>query len=181
MSGIACPHCGAMNKDTAAFCASCGKAVQAGSGGPKVIKGSDIASTGAGRQLQGDELAKTARKAVVALSVIAVFQFLGAVYFLLMSSDSRYDSSKATMVAAVVAGIGLLFVGLALWAKRAPLPAAIVGLVIIGTLWLVDVIAAPENMARGIVIKLVIVIMLAQAIQAGIQHRRLKAQEGAAG
>ena len=78
-------------------------------------------------------------------------------------------------------GIAALFYGLYFWARRNPLPAAIVGLTLFVTLHLIDAIADPTQLARGIIMKVIIVAMLVQAIQAGVKYKRLLPQLQMAG
>src|SRR5205085_7720892 len=87
--------------------------------------------------------------------------------------------------------VGGTFIGLYFWARTAPLPASIVGLVIYITLVVLNVISSisqiRENGGRGTGtgiggigigwLDLLIMAFLAQGIQAGVKHRKLLAQQ----
>ena len=179
-----CPHCGAAAEEGAAFCGSCGKAVPTGSSGPRIVDARNLASTGLGRAVQGADLMKQAKKAFGCLLAVAILQTLGTLLVGGLAFSGVIDDpavaqalkGAAVMMAVVTAG----FYALAFWARRSPLPAAIAGLVLFVSLWAVDVIAAPEMAAKGIIIKVIIVGVLISAIQAGLAHRRLQQAEPAA-
>lgn len=92
---------------------------------------------------------------------------------------------------AVIFGIAAIFFGLYFWARVNPLPAAIVGLVIYVTLWVLDIVLTTAAMANapagsrqpgagpfnGIIIRIIIIAILVRAIQAGSQHRKLLRQQ----
>lgn len=178
MSDLLCPHCGVSNPAGSAFCEACGKALPTTSTGPTVATAGSM--TSAGRQLVGDDLRKTMKKAFTALMIVAVLQtFFGPV--LLMVQKSKMERENPDMVYtiepwayAVVFGIALLFWVLALWARRNPLPAAITGLVVFVTLHVIEAVADPTSIVKGFLMKIIVVVMLVAAIKAGIQHRKLE-------
>ena len=167
-----CPHCGVAVEPTAAFCPSCGKAVSSGSTGPRVVDREGLASTGAGIQLQAESLLKESRKAFTCLLVVAILQFIGAFVVLALGPG-------LLQVSVVLSIIGGIFLGLAVWARRSPLPAAITGLVILLTLWAVDAVIDPTTLAHGIIVKLIVLLVLGRAIQAGVRYRQLMQETGA--
>lgn len=183
MSQAACPHCGAMNEVGTEFCAFCGKAMpQAAGAGPRVMKGGALASSRAGQELQSDDLMKkmkSARRILLTLGILQVV--LGLIVLgigLSGAANSATNNPNAgsglTLVGGIVAGIGLVFLGLAAWATTAPFPAAVTGLVLYVTLTVVDAIADPTAIFRGIIIKVLIIAALAKAVQAGLEHRNLR-------
>ena len=167
-----CPHCGAPVEPTAAFCATCGKAVSSGSTGPRIVEREDLASTEAGIKLQAESLLKQSHKAFVCLLVVALLQFVAAFIFLGLAPGMPH-------VSVVVGIIGGIFLGLAVWARRSPLPAAITGLVILLTLWAVDAVVDPTTLVHGIIVKLIVLLVLGRAIQAGVRYRQLMRETGA--
>ena len=194
--GINCPHCGAPNPWGAAFCESCGKALPAAApSGPRVVGGEAIASTAAGQQLQADQLHKQARRASGALLAVAIITtIVGVIIFALASQISTPGGTApgqtqvipvdrgAAVVMLIVAAV---FWGLYVWSRSQPLPAAIVGLVIYATLIIINVIShlsaigqegAPPGLGVGC-IDIVIMVVLAQAISAGAQYRKLMRQQ----
>lgn len=175
---IACPHCGAMNPGTGAFCEACGKALpSSAASSPRVTtSATGFAATGAGRALQSDELNKQARKAAGALLAVAIIQavFGALLIFVLMPKDFPADQRNIVMVS--VFGIAAVFFALYFWARKQPLPAAIVGLALFITMHLLDAIADPAALGRGLIMKIIIIVILVQAIQAGVKHRQLQRQ-----
>ena len=195
---LSCPHCQASNPVGSDFCGSCGKALpSAVPSTPRIV--ADYATTGAGQSLQLDELHKQSRKAANWLLVVAVIQIaIGALLFVVsknMQGGNALIDMGAMSIAAMI--VGVLFLGLFFWARKQPLPAAIVGLVLYVTLSILDYVvlfmSISEAREQGLLppagsgntssptpglgipwMKIIIIGMLVQAIQAGIKHRRLK-------
>ena len=141
-----------------------------------------MASTSAGRQLVSDELQKNLKKAKNALLTVAIIQTVfGLIIYGVAQSNLPPGRSFPPVLLITLFGIAALFYGLYFWARRNPLPAAIVGLTLFVTLHLIDAIADPTQLARGIIMKVIIVAMLVQAIQAGIKYKRLLPQLQIAG
>ncbi len=177
METIDCPHCSTANDPGSRFCESCGKALpDPRSAEPRVVSGSEIAASKTGKQVQSEALEAQARKAAGALLVVAILQVIFGTIALYTAQGAVLgdpDLEIDAIVIATVYGVGVLFFGLYLWARKNPLPAAIVGLVVFATLHLLDAVADPSSIGRGIIAKLIVVLILVKAIQAGIQHRRL--------
>lgn len=175
-----CPHCGAANQSHSSFCEACGKAMPSTAHSTPRMVTDSMASTSAGRQLVSDELQKNLKKAKNALLAVAIIQTLfGLLIFGVVKS--RLPAGQAPVLLITLFGIAALFYGLYFWARRSPLPAAIVGLILFITLHLVDAIADPTQLARGLIMKIIIVVMLVQAIQAGVKYKRLLPQLQMAG
>jgi hypothetical protein len=68
----------------------------------------------------------------------------------------------------------LVFAGLGWWARYQPLPAAVVGLVLYCGLLLLDIVVDPANLARGFILKAILIWMLIQAVQAGVRYNKLR-------
>ena len=172
---IACPHCGASNPSTGTFCESCGKALpSAVSSSPRVTSAAGgFAGTGVGRTLQAAELHKQAKKAAGALLAVAILQtVVGAIVLVALGNTVPAPLRNAAMVQ--VFGIAAVFFGLYAWARKQPLPAAIVGLIVYVTLNLIYGIMNPETLVQGIIVKLIIIGVLVSAIQAGVKYRQLQ-------
>lgn len=193
---VACPHCGAANPSGSTFCSSCGKALPVGMPtGPRVLGAKDVAMTGAGQKLQGDELQKTSKKAKGALLAVAILQTLGIglLFFVLKNAGSQGVSlgalpAMAQVLIAAQVGVAGIFWGLWFWARVNPLPAAIVGLVLYGTLCVLSIFNSVSLMNQGGRgtglggigigwIDIIIIGVLIQAIQAGARHRKLMQQQ----
>lgn len=175
---IACPHCGAMNPSGGAFCESCGKALpSAAASGPRILSSATgFASTGAGRSMQSDELQKQAKKAAGALLAVAIIQVIFGAILVFALLPAGIPAATRNMIMLSVFGIGAVFFALYFWARKQPLPASIVGLVLFITMHLLDAIADPTALARGLIMKIIIIVVLVNAIQAGLKHRQLKRQ-----
>jgi zinc ribbon protein len=176
MDMIACPHCTAANLPDARFCEACGKALpEPLAGQPRIVDGSDVASTTAGKELQAATLQKQARRAAGALLVVAILQ---VAFGLLSLAEPEIvfgpgiEAPPAVYV--TVFGIAAVFFGLFLWARKNPLPAAIVGLVLFLSLHLLEAVANPRSLAQGVIVKVIVIVILVKAIQAGVQYRKVE-------
>jgi len=166
-----CPHCSVENPDDAAFCGSCGKALPGfAPAGPRVVTGDENAATAAGQQLQAAELDRQRRKAFGVLLAVAIIQAAGGLIMLALASQQLEVKAVAYVV---VLGIAAIFLALSVWARSSPLPAFIVGLVVFCTIHLYDALQDPSAIIRGILMKIVVIVLLIKAIQAGIRHREL--------
>ena len=139
MPPLACPHCGAANAYGAAFCESCGKALPPPlQAGPRILYGDQAAATTAGVHVQADALRTQAKKAAQALLLVAVLTTLGAVAIGLIVFLMPPRDDRVMIIGPADAVINLIvaatFWGLYVWARRNPLPPAIVGLVLYVTL-----------------------------------------------
>jgi hypothetical protein len=164
---------------------------------PRVVGGDAIASTAAGQQLQGEQLHKQAKRASGALLAVAIIMTIvgGLIFFLTQQAGSRgagggnqvlQVNNAAAVITLIVAAV---FWGLYFWSRSQPLPAAIVGLVIYATLIIINVITnvsqmGQEGAPRGGLgvgcVDIMIMVVLAQAISAGVQHRKLLRQQAQA-
>ena len=182
MSVVSCPHCAAPNSLGSAFCQACGKALPSPTpSGPRVVTKAEFATTTAGQTLQSDQLRQQVKKASCALLIVAIMQVLFGVLILTSGmipgvSDDRIKPGLAVYLA--VFGVGTIFFILYLWARRSPLPAAIVGLVLFITLHLMEAIANPAALCQGVILKAIVILVLAKAIQVGLKHRQLLQQGG---
>ena len=181
LPNLSCPHCGATNQSASAFCEACGKALpSAAQSGPRVVTDTIMPSTAAGRELLGDELKKQLKKAKGALLTVAIIQTIFGALIIGVTKAASHGQAVPPALVITLVGIAIIFYGLYAWARHNPLPAAIVGLILYVTLHLIDGIVDPTQLARGIIMKIIIITMLAQAIQAGIKYKRLLPQLTAA-
>jgi hypothetical protein len=185
---------GRPTRSAGAFCESCGKALPAAvQAGPRVVAGDAVATTAAGQQLQADQLHKQSKRARGALLAVAIIMtVVGALFFLILSQSSNAGANNPLAgmnqgAAVILLILAAVFWGLYIWSRSQPLPAAIVGLAIYGTLIVFNVIThvsqmGQEGAPRGIgvgCIDIIIIGVLAQAISAGVQHRKLMRQQQA--
>ena len=175
---VSCPHCQAANSPSASFCVSCGKALPTlSAGGPRLV--TDIGASSAARGLISDELQKQTKKAATCLMWVAIIQTVLGGFLLLALSNAPADQLAVDVgvLSVVLIGIAVAFWVLYFWARRSPLPAAIVGLVLFITLHVLDALADPTALARGWLVKIIVIVVLSKAISAGLKYKRLKEQE----
>lgn len=115
------------------------------------------------------------KSAFTALLALAILQTLGAILLGWLSA-SNGNTTEGIIVGAILGVIAIIFYGLAFWARKQPFPAALTGLVIIVSLWTIDAVVDPANIAKGIIIKVIILAVLIKAVQAGLAHRKLAAK-----
>ncbi|MCA9621033.1 MAG: hypothetical protein KC731_18550 [Myxococcales bacterium] len=99
------------------------------------------------------------------IGAIAILYVLGGVVLYLMNEEI-----SVLVVNFVLAAIQA---GLWLWSKRSLLPAAITALVLYVSIQLLNAVLEPESIARGMLVKILFLLALGRAIQAGIEARRL--------
>ncbi|MGC4033382.1 MAG: zinc ribbon domain-containing protein [Tepidisphaeraceae bacterium] len=177
MSSLSCPHCNSLYSAGSYYCEGCGKALPSKQSSPVVAY---APRTSAGQNLLSEDLKKTMRKAFTALIIVAVLQTLAGPV-LLFAEKARMEREHPEMVYtvtptgyAIVFGIAGIFYALAIWSRWSPLPAAIAGLVVFCTLHLIEAASDPTSLAKGIILKVIIIAMLASAIKAGIQFRKIQ-------
>lgn len=157
---IKCKSCGAENPMSANFCETCGASF------------ADVQD--ALREADADEAEELLRQTKAVSTALfwvgGLIMVSTALLGLALDGDNRF----ATMVSAAV--IGSIIIGLGFWAKRSPMPASIVTLVLLGFLWLADAIVDPTSLANGIVVKIIVIVVLTRAIKASLRYRQLKAE-----
>ncbi len=178
----ACPHCQASGHGGGAFCAACGLALPGPRKPPRIVGESGYAQSDLGLHVQSGLMEQKAKAASTILLVIGVLQVIGAVAIVLLGGG--LSGGGQTMLAALVTGgvvliVALGFFGLAFWARTNPLPPSTIGLTVFVTFAALDAVLDPANLARGLFIKIIIVVALAKAVQAGIKHRELRRLAGA--
>jgi len=174
----ACPHCSAVNEDGVAFCAQCGKALpELNPSLPRIVAGNQVAATAVGQDLQADQLHRKAKQAFGALLAVAILTFIFGLLlsFALGRAGKEYAAMAVVLLVTnlILAGI---YAGLAFWARKNPLPAALVGLVLFVTIHVINVVMDPMTIAQGIIVKIIIIAVLVRAIQAGTKHKKLREQ-----
>jgi hypothetical protein len=186
-----CPHCGSGEPGSGAFCVHCGKALPDGSR-PRIVRERDLASSSAGQDLQSEVLRKKAKTASSTLLVLAVLQFLGCGLLVALGlafgddattlpGDKEKLSGDLLLVMGVILGVlATIFLALGIWARRSPLPPAIIGLTLYVTIILIGALIDPVSLIQGIIVKVIVIAFMIRAIQAGFQHRALLQKMAAA-
>lgn len=183
MNDISCPHCGTMNPIGSRFCESCGKALPTGTGGgPRVVTKGEFAQNEAGQSLQAQELQKKMKSARGGLLAVAIIQIIfGAIFYFVISdsiqgSRGQITQADVNLAVGVIGIIGAIYFGLWAWAKSAPFPAALTGLILYVTIWVGEIIMDPSAIMQGILVKIIIIAVLGKAVQAGLEYRKLQAR-----
>lgn len=191
MSDSLCPHCQAANPFNNSFCQSCGKALARNSGGPRVLTADAMPTSAVGHVLVSDELAKQMKRVFQTLMGVGIFQIVvgGILLAVLNAASKRGLGASMPLLLVAQFGVAFIFVALAFWARKSPLPAAIVGLALYGTLIVLNVIQAVSHISEGGPrsgiggigvgwLDIAIMVILARGIQAALKYKQL--QESAA-
>lgn len=109
------------------------------------------------------------------LLLVVVLQIAGAalLYFALSQVQIPPEAMPQVYLAyAVVIGAGVAFLILALLVHKFPLPATIIALVLFITLHAIDAVADPSALARGWLVKILVIVALVKAIQAAAAYEK---------
>ncbi|MCC6969116.1 MAG: hypothetical protein IT434_02745 [Phycisphaerales bacterium] len=91
------------------------------------------------------------------------------------------STADARIYGPVILAIGLVYLGLWLWARRSPLVASVVGFIvflcIIGTAAVIN----PSTLTKFNPLKTVVLVVLGSAVYEGFQHRRIQRELRARG
>lgn len=206
MPRVKCYNCGAENDpvETPAYCNQCGGPLPAPTSfGQDYQSDADDAYTARqprpSRHLpldsEDDSFSRDIRQSKVTAAETSAKKWAAGVLFAvagltlvcgipavigsLMAENAAVDESQLIFTAIFMAGIGIVFAGLGVWALFQPLPASIIGLVlyVLITIWdLVTILAAgvAGPVLIGLMLRLVIVALFVRAIQASAQASRLR-------
>src|SRR5262249_11751498 len=148
--------------------------------------------TTAASKLMGEELTRQTKSSGTALLVVSIIQMVvsGVIFMVLMNSPRfRMGQVNMPILVASTFGVALIFLALYFWSRRSPLPAITVGLVVYGTLVVLNVVISLSSIAnngpRGTGIggcgigwlDIVILAILGRGISAALQQRKLSSME----
>jgi hypothetical protein len=112
---------------------------------------------------------KSGRGYILAIAIIQLV--LGFVFFALTRAATVNAPIKNQAVllsgAITVSALGLIYIGLWMWAKYAPFAAALVALILYVSVLALDAVVAPEQIAQGILIKILFIAGLSKAVKSG--------------
>ena len=86
--------------------------------------------------------------------------------------------SQARLVIFATFGVGLLFLGLFFWAKRNPFAASLTALIAYFTTILAGAAIDPTTLAKGWLVKLIVIAVLTKGVKAGLAFNKLQEQRG---
>lgn len=112
-----------------------------------------------------DKLAKHARGVLVLLAAIQV----GGAAILYIAGAMRTPEEII-----VALSLGALFGALAVWARKNPLPAVLVGLAIYVAIVLLSAVVDPATIYSGLIMKLVVAAMFWNGISTGLTYNEMK-------
>lgn len=175
MSAVACERCEAVPEAADVYCRGCGWAIPFESSGLTMIGKGKLASTPAGRVVQLGEARRLVRTASRSLFAIGILQlaFL-ALLVVLFYTMSPTASGLSPVPLITMGSLACSFFVLGVWAWRSPLPATIVGLCLYISMWIVDIMIDPAALFRGILIRLIFIILLSRGVQAALNATRLE-------
>jgi hypothetical protein len=115
---------------------------------------------------------KTIRQARTALFVVAAIQMIMAIYQAIVTEERM----ESTISFVITAGVSIVFFLLGMYSKKKPYTAIVSGLVLYGSLLLLDIIMEPASIFKGIIMKGLIIYYLARSVndakeaQEGMKH-----------
>src|SRR5688500_14125049 len=190
---ITCPHC-AGRVGGGAYCQSCGKALPfATRTAPRLIFGDNLPVGVIARQVVGHELRKQTNQAANTLLGVGILQLIIGSVIYGVATNAKFGLPEDAYYHAMGLFIsGGIFLCLYSWAWKSPLAPSIVGLVIYGTLILLEVWGTvsggrvggrgtgPAGIGVGY-LDVVIIVVLYQGIRAAVRHRKLRDRRAGAG
>lgn len=114
------------------------------------------------------------RRTAHILLAISILQAVATVFVGL--GFGPVEPSAGVLVFAV--GVSAIFFALHLWARRKPVPAAWTGLLLFVGLHVLDAIADPSAIHRGLVVKLIVMTLLVRAVATSARYERLAREFG---
>lgn len=156
-----CNQCETVLKDEHTYCPSCGYP-QRGTAGEK----SKFHANRVINKSKANQAPAVIRQARTILFVIAGITFVYGI-FLFYSLDDI-----GTLIAAAV--MASVYVILGYWSQQKPLVALVLALLVYSTNMVINAIAEPDSLFRGLILKGIIIYFLAKGINSAIHLRRVK-------
>jgi hypothetical protein len=159
---IACSSCAHENPNGASFCEGCGAKLS----DPRKAA---IEADAVEAEFRLDQV----KKARGAFLVVGVLQVVGG---LIAGATAPTGDGAFYLVAELV--VAAVFFGLAWWCSHQPFAAAIVGLFVFAGLHLTAALLDPSAIYKGIIVKVIVIVMLVRAIKAGFEYRQFVRSRG---
>lgn len=120
---------------------------------------------------------KTGRGWILAVSIL---QLLSATLVFVASRNvGEAAAARALLITSVVVAVlGLIFLGLWIWAKRAPFAAAVSALALYVSFIALDAVIDPSQLVRGIILKILIIVGLSQAVKSSYALKKAAEDNG---
>jgi predicted nucleic acid-binding Zn ribbon protein len=149
----ACPKCQASLASDDQFCPVCGVSMAREAERQAIYRALHVPALASGRRW---------------LFAAGIFYLIGACLAIAMA---HLEGTARTVVLGFGAGMFLIQLGLWWWAGRSHLAAAIVSLVLFGTIVGLDAVADPTTLAKGIVVKIILAVGLVRSVKIGLAAR----------
>jgi predicted MFS family arabinose efflux permease len=114
---------------------------------------------------------KSGRGYILAISILQLVVGLAFVAIYLVGGQSA-KTRPVLAIAVTMTVLGIVYMGLWIWAKTAPFAAALIALIIYVTVLALDGVFAPQQIAQGIIVKILIIAGLSQAVKSGYALKR---------
>lgn len=112
-----------------------------------------------------DKLAKHARGVLVLLAAVQLIG--GAIHYVA-------GGLVEPMAIAFTFGLGVIFGALAIWARKDPLTAVLVGLGFWATVVGVEAVIEPSSLFNGMILKAIVIVMFVNGISTGMTYNKMK-------
>lgn len=118
------------------------------------------------------ELGRKTKNAQTTLFVVAgLFFAFGIIFYLINSED---ELAFATLITNVI--LAAIFLALGFWSKTKPVASIISGLVLYILVQLISIVDNPENIIKGIIVKVIIIVYLAKGLHSALEVEKIKKQ-----
>lgn len=158
-----CQYCSNEVTDKATFCGRCGNPIN---GTAEEKDKFDLEYKTKRAELEGmQEATQSATKTLYILSGLIALS--NTIFF-------AVSDNKAYIIAALI--LCPIFAGLGWWSKTKPFTALLIALILYATVILADAFADPTTLAKGIIVKILIVAYLGKGIKAAYAAQNMKKQ-----
>ncbi|MEO6454209.1 MAG: hypothetical protein ABIN97_09065 [Ginsengibacter sp.] len=122
------------------------------------------------KHMELHEMNRKIKSGTTTMYVLAGFCVIGGVIFYAVTSE--LENPMAVLIMYLV--LAAIYVGLALWSKKQPLPAIVSGLILYIIVQLLAMIEDPMNIVKGIIFKIIIIVYLIKAVRSASDAQRIK-------
>ena len=165
LSPIKCEYCANTVSEQDQFCINCGFPLKGNEGEQR-----QFISTKNYKHHELKELTRKTKNAQTTLFVLAgLFFVIGVIYYLInMDSDLAFVAMITNLILAAI------FLALGGWSKNKPVVSLISGLVLYVIVQLLSMIDDPANIARGAIVKVIVIVYLVKGLQSAMEVEKIK-------
>lgn len=171
-----CPRCSASNADSRHHCERCGISLESRRPPGNVEQLSeDLAPVNSETAAQYEKLNAMCRRARAIMLALGVLECaVGCIVTAVGFAAKFKGSADARVFGPLLVSIGVVFLGLAFWARKSPLAASVVGLTIFLGIIITAAVVNPSSLSQVNPLKTVVLMVLGSAVYQGWQHHRLQ-------